>query len=235
MVFTRSKLNKLSKEQLIEKLLNFENWRFRYKIWSCFFCVADFQNLQFIITKQIADLERLSLDNSQYLRREMIEISPVPMEVSNELEGLVCKALSLTGNKVSLDYIEVCHHLKNKENVIVKFKSRKWKYEIINNRKIMKSKSKKFNKLKFSNNLYISESLYFGNHALFFKCQKLKKARKIFNTWFFSNAINVQFNRSGGKFKNFPYWRSWSAVEVRWLRFFPNEFVSNLEFIFITA
>ena len=176
MVFTRSKLNKLSKEEPIEKLLNFENWRFRYKIWSCFFCVADFQNLQFIITKQIADLERLSLDNSQYLRREMIEISPVPMEVSNELEGLVCKALSLTRNKVSLDYIEVCHHLKNKENVIVKFKSRKWKYKIIYNRKIMKSKSKKFNKLKFSNNFFYFWKFIFRQSRFIFQVSKSKES-----------------------------------------------------------
>ena len=58
----------------------------------------------------------------------------------------------------------------------------------------MKNKSKKFNELKFSNNLHISA----GNHScLFFKCRKLKKARKIFNTWFFSNAISVQHNQSG--------------------------------------
>ena len=36
-----------------------------------------------------------------------------------------------------------------------------------------------------------------GNHSLFFKCRKLKKARKIFNTWFFSNAINVQLSQNG--------------------------------------
>ena len=35
-----------------------------------------------------------------------------------------------------------------------------------------------------------------SNHGLFFKCQKLKKARKIFNTWFFDNAINAQLNQS---------------------------------------
>ena len=59
-----------------------------------------------------------------------------------------------------------------------------------------KNKSKELNKLKFSNNLYISESMCTGNHGLFFKCRKLKKARKIFNTWFFNNAINVQLNQS---------------------------------------
>ena len=76
----------------------------------------------------------------------MIEISPVPLELSNaDLEVLVCKALSLTGNEVSPDYLEACHRLKKKENVIIKFKSRKLKYKIINNRKIMKNKSKELN------------------------------------------------------------------------------------------
>ena len=128
----------------------------------------------------------------------MIEIFPGPLKVSNdELKALVCKALSLTGNKVSADDLEACHRLKKKENVIIKFKSRKLKYEIINNRKIMKNKSKELNELKFSNNLYISESMCAGNHGLFFKCRKLKKARKTFNTWFFNKAISVQLNQSG--------------------------------------
>ena len=61
----------------------------------------------------------------------------------------------------------------------------------------MKNKSKELNELKFSNNLYISESMCAGKHSLFFKCRKLKKARKTFNTWFFNNAINVQLNQSG--------------------------------------
>ena len=117
-----------------------------------------------LLRKRIIDLERSFLDSSQYLRREMTEISPVPLEVSNdELEELVCKALSLTGNKVFPDDLEACHHLKKKGNVIIKFKSRKLKYKIINNRKIMKNKSKELNELNFSNNLYISESICAGN------------------------------------------------------------------------
>ena len=61
----------------------------------------------------------------------------------------------------------------------------------------MKNKSKELNELKFSNNFYISESMQAGNHSLFFKCRKLKKARQIFNTWFFNNGINIQFDQSG--------------------------------------
>ena len=71
------------------------------------------------------------------------------------------------------------------------------KCEVINNIKIMRNKSKELNKLKFSNSLYISESMCAGNHCLIFKFHKLKKARKIFTTWFFNNAINVQLNQNG--------------------------------------
>ena len=98
--------------------------------------------------------------------------------------------LPLTRNEVSPDDLEACHRVKKKENVIIKFKSRKLRYKIINNEKIMKKKSKKLKGLEFSNNLYISESMCAGNHGLLFKSGKLKKAREIFNTLFFNNSIN---------------------------------------------
>ena len=127
----------------------------------------------------------------------MIEISPVPLDLSNsDLEGLVRKALTLTENEVHPDDLEACRRLKKKRKWHHQFQSRKLKYKVINNRKAMKNKSKELNELKLSNNLYISESMCAGNHSLFFKCCKVKKARKIFNTWFFNNA-NVQVNQSG--------------------------------------
>ena len=61
----------------------------------------------------------------------------------------------------------------------------------------MKNKSKELNELNFSNNLYISESMCVGNHGLFFKCRKLKNAKRIFDKQFFNNNINVQLNHRG--------------------------------------
>ena len=76
-----------------------------------------------LLHQRTIDLEQSSLDNTQYLKQEIIEISTVPLELSNaELEGLVCRALFMTGNEVSLDDLEACHHLKKRENFIVKFK-----------------------------------------------------------------------------------------------------------------
>ena len=128
MVFTRSKLNKLSKEGLIEELLNIDN--LSEKINDLAKKMDDFatkfdrvsSELQIsktcnpLLRKRITDLEQLSRNNFQYLRSEMIQISPVPLEVSNdELEGLVCRALSLAGNKNSPDDLEhVTFSRKNK-------------------------------------------------------------------------------------------------------------------------
>lgn len=80
--------------------------------------------------------------------------------------------LSYTGNEVNPDDLEACHRLQKRENVIIKFKSRKLKYKIINNRKTMKNKFKELNKLKLVSNFYISESVGSDNHDLFFKCGK---------------------------------------------------------------
>ena len=128
MVFTRSKLNKLSKEGLIEELLNIDNLSKKIndltKKMDDFATKLDrvFSELQIsktcnpLLCKRITDLERLSLNNFQYLRSEMIQISPVPLEISNdELEGLVCRALSLTGNKNSPDDLEHVTVLRKKK------------------------------------------------------------------------------------------------------------------------
>ena len=81
MVFTRKKLNELSKEELIEESLSFDNLSEKINdlakkmddFTSKFDCV--FSELQIsktcnsLLRKQIIDLARSSLGNAQYLRR----------------------------------------------------------------------------------------------------------------------------------------------------------------------
>ena len=187
MVFTRIKLNELSKDELLEELLRFDNLSekindltkkmddFATKFDRAFLELQIFKTCNSLLRKQITDLEWLTLDNFQYLRGEMIEICPVPLEVSNDkLDGLVCRALSLTGNISQWSWS--MSRLKKKENVIVKYKSRKLKYKIINKRKIIKNKSKELNESKFSYNLCISESMCAGNHCFFFQMSKIKES-----------------------------------------------------------
>ena len=90
MVFIRSKLNKLSKEELVEELLSFDNlsekindltkkWTISHQNLVVFFELQISKTCKSLLRKQIIDLEQSSLDNAQYLRKEMTEISPVPL------------------------------------------------------------------------------------------------------------------------------------------------------------
>ena len=73
MVFARTKLNELSKEELIEEFLSFDNLSEKINDLTKFDCV--FSELQIsktcnsLLHKQIIDLMRSSLGNAQYLRR----------------------------------------------------------------------------------------------------------------------------------------------------------------------
>ena len=79
-----------------------------------------------LLSKQIKTLQRNALDSSQYLRREMIEINPVPEDIQDtQLEESICQALSFTSTPVSAGDLEVCHKMRQRYRVIVRFSSRK--------------------------------------------------------------------------------------------------------------
>ena len=72
---------------------------------------------------RIIQLERNAVTNSQYSRRETIELNPVPAEIHEDvLEKSICKALSLTGVNVVPKDLQACHLMKRSDRVIVKFK-----------------------------------------------------------------------------------------------------------------
>ena len=93
MVFTEERKTTTSKEELIEELLSFDNLPekinnltkkmddFATKFDRVFSELQISKTCNSLLGKRIIDLERLPLDNSQYLRREMIDISPVPLQV----------------------------------------------------------------------------------------------------------------------------------------------------------
>lgn len=86
-----------------------------------------------LLRKRIIDLERSSLDNAQYLRKEMTEIVPVPLELSSdELEGQHWGALSLTANEVCPDDYEAFHLLKERTRHH-QIQKQKLNHKIINN------------------------------------------------------------------------------------------------------
>ena len=109
------------------------------------------------LLQRIIQLERNAVTNSQYHRRETIEINPVPESLEDEiLEENVCKALSLTGVNVTPEQLHSCHRLKKRNRAIVKFKCRKQRQNVLFNRKNLKHKSSDLSQLRFSGKLFIS-------------------------------------------------------------------------------
>ena len=156
------------------------------------------RNCNRLLTKRVVQLERNAVTNAQYHRRESVEVNPVhPSINAEELEINICKALSLTGHEVKPDDLQACHRLKKKESVIVKFKCRKLKWSMLQN------KSEDLHQLRFSGKLFISESMCHENHQLAYKCRQLKNAGKIHSIWFWNNAVNVKLSEGSNLVKVF--------------------------------
>ena len=207
MVRTRSQLEYLSKDELIDELMSiedtysklvnlttrFDDFTRRFEILSSELAVS--KNCNWLLSEWIIQLERNAVKNTQYHQHKSIEINPVPASISNEeLEDNVCKALSLIGHEVIPDDLQACHRLKKKEIVIVKFKSRKQKQNILIDRKNLCNKSENLTQLKFAGKFFISESMCHENHKLAYKCRQLENAGKIHSTWFWNNVINVKLD-----------------------------------------
>ena len=215
MVLTRSQYENMSKEELIQELTDinssfvndinakltdlserFNEFTSKYdKVYSELQQCKSFNS--HLLTR-IIQLERNVVTNSQYNRRETIELNPVPAEIHEDvLEESICKALSLTGFNVVPEDLHACHRMKRSDRVIVKFKCRKQKQSLIYKRKNFGTKSQELANLKFLGRLFVSESMPNENQQLAYKCRQLKSARKIHSTWFFNNAVNIKLTEHG--------------------------------------
>ena len=185
MVLARAQVHNLSREELIEELLKFSditdklnglNNRFEdfiKKYDELHSVLSISRNCNSLLIKRITNLEHNALNNAQYVRRETIEINPIPQLIPNtDLENKVCLPLSLTGTTVTPDDLQACHRMKNKEKVIVKFKDRKQRNKVIFSRKELKSKGEQLRDLQFGPSLFINDSMCFENQSIFYKCRQ---------------------------------------------------------------
>ena len=104
--------------------------------------------------------------------------------------------MSLTGVNVTLEQLHSCHRLKKPNRVIVKFKRRKKRQNVLFNRKNLKDKSSDLSQLRFSGKLFICESMSHEN-----RCWQLNTARKIHSSWFFNNSVNLKLTDNGPVYK----------------------------------
>ena len=155
-----------------------------------------------VLSDRLLRLERNSNMNSQYMRKETIELHKFPSVEDVPDDKLEEKVLDIF-NAVRKEDDEIytasdfhaCHRLKVKGRVIVKMTHRK------RMRAVVKSRSKLANAdiqraLKIGR-VFIVESLAGTYKSLLYKCQRLKATKRIHDTWFFNGNINVVLQEKG--------------------------------------
>ena len=169
MVRTRSQLENLSKDELIDEVLSLENFNNDINVkfselndrFNDFEAKYEMVNSNLLITRRcndllverITQLERNNLNNAQYTRRETLEINPVPSDIADDvLEQSVCQY----GISAEPDDLQACHRMRKKDRVIIKFKCRKQKHGVLISRKTLQNKSLDLAQLKFSEKLFVN-------------------------------------------------------------------------------
>ena len=132
-------------------------------------------------------MERQCWANTQYSRRECLEVAGIPRDVSNEnLESKVLEAFSKVGCEILSRNIEACHRLTNNVRVIVKFLRRKDCNQVLSvKRDIRKIKLKDIG-LRGSNSIFINPSLCPYFKMLWSKSKRLLDLGKINHFNFFN-------------------------------------------------
>ena len=203
-------MENLSKDEPIDEVLSLENFKngINAKFSRLNDRFNDFQakyemvnsNLSIsrrcneLLLKCMTQLERNNLNNARNIRRETLEVNPVPSDIySDVLEHSVCQVLSLTGIAVETEDLQTCHCMRKKDRIIIKFKCRKQNHRVLSNRKTLQNKSLDLTQLKFLGKLFVNDSMCHENHQLDYKFRQLKSARKIHSTWFNNSTLHIKF------------------------------------------
>ena len=171
MVLTLSQYENMTKKELIQELTDinssfvtdinmklsnlsekFNEFLSKYKIHSELQQSKQFNSH---LLTQIIQLECNAVTNSQYSRRETIELNPVPADITEDiLDENICKALSLTGVN---DNLHTCHQMEISDIL---------KNSIMYKCKNLGNKSQECSNIKLSGRLFVSESMSYENQQL---------------------------------------------------------------------
>ena len=151
------------------------------------------------LQKQLITTERQCWANAQYSRRECIEVTGIPLSVSDEnLEDKVLKVVKKLGVEVDADNIEACHRIKkDSDRTIVKFSKRKDCQQVMKIKKDLKSMSFTDIDLPTGTKIYINESLCSYYRWLWSNCKKLKNANIIHTFYTVNGTVKVKVSDDG--------------------------------------
>ena len=146
-----------------------------------------------LLSERLQTIEKQYWENAQYSRRECLEISGMPSSVSdNDLEDVVCKAITKVGVEVSDKDIEDCHRVGKRGTTIVKFCKRKISKQVLNVRKDLTKLSMEDLQLTGQGKLCINQSLYPYYRVLWSKSKSLHRMGKIFSYYVSNGTVTIK-------------------------------------------
>ena len=180
MSLTETTLNKMSKDEVIALTLEYQA-KFNSTVATIADLKSDFRRLESELSisrsvnsklcDRVTSLERSCWANSQYIRRECLEITGLPENIENRnLEDLTLKVLNEIGVNIDSRKVEDCHWIKfqGPKKVIIKFSKLKNANKVRTKRK--KLKGKNLTSLGINKPIYINDSLCTYYKKLWAKC-----------------------------------------------------------------
>ena len=156
------------------------------------------KNTNSLLQKRCVKLERECWANSQYSRRECLEIVGIPTSVGHDtLEDQVLKIFDSVGCKVQKDNIEACHRMgKTNDRTIIKFSRRKDCQQVLSMKRDLRNVKMEDIGLPSDTRISLNQSLCPYYRILWSKSKKLHSLGKIHNFFILNSGIKLRINEN---------------------------------------
>ena len=189
---TEAVLNKLTKPELVQPLLKTEatlglqitdlSKEIKDTLTHLKKLQADIAVVRTVndkLVERLVKTERQCWENAQYSRRDTLEIVDIPNYINDSvLEKTVHDVFKKIGVEIDERNVKGCHHLKEKERIIVKLVNRKDCLQILRVKKELKSLDPTELDFPENTNIFINESLCPYYRGIWNKCKKLRAILK---------------------------------------------------------
>ena len=207
MALSEATLKKLSKDEVINLVLDYQS-KFDFTLARISNELSDLKKdfgklgsdlsvarqVNSLLRERVTSLERQCWSNSQYSRRECLELTDI-LETSdnNTLERTVLKIFEKLEVNVDPSNVEDCHWISSKngpKRVIVKVSKRKGVSKLRSSKR--KLKDMDLTSIGINNPIYINDSLctYYKMHWR--KCKSLRSNKLIHSFWVTNGSIRLR-------------------------------------------
>ena len=152
-----------------------------------------------MVSERLVSMEHQCWANSQYSRREYLELVGVPPSVSDShLEEKALKIFEKVGCPIEGNIIEACHRIsKRNEKVIVKFSRRKDCQNVLNAKKELRKLDMKEIGFPEDNPIFVNQSLCTYYRVLWSKAKRLHSLKRISSFYVSGGTVKIKISENG--------------------------------------